>query len=317
MGRPPTEKRFRLSDKTMQIDRSTIAEQMLQAKVSSSRRACFIVLGGLDVGSVVQLENDVVTIGRDPKCDLMLRDDGISRHHAEVTRSGPDYIVIRDLNSTNGTFVDGKKISEAKLRDGEKVLLGRRTVLKFVLQDELEESYQRQMYESSTRDGLTGAYNRKYFNEKIVADLSFARRHQVPFTLLLLDIDFFKKVNDTFGHRTGDKVLISVTDSISNTIRTEDILSRYGGEEFAVIAQGTGAKGGYALGGRIRQAVAETPVIAEDGSNRVVQVTVSIGLSTVLPGVATEPETVVSAADKNLYEAKETGRNRVIASQIG
>ena len=123
-------------------------------------------------------------------------------------------LVVTDLDSTNGTFVGGEKIAEAVLKDGDKMLLGRRTVLKFVLQDELEQSYQQQMYESSTRDGLTGAYNRKYFSQKLTADLSFARRHRIPFSLLMLDIDFFKKINDTHGHRTGDDGIFEVVGEV-------------------------------------------------------------------------------------------------------
>ncbi|MCP4600645.1 MAG: diguanylate cyclase [Proteobacteria bacterium] len=310
-----SEKGPRLSERTVQISRSTVADQMRRAS-TGRRKACFIILGGLDVGNVVVLDKSVMTIGRDPKCNLVLRDDGISRHHAEVTRGDADYIVIRDLNSTNGTFVDGKKVMEVTLRDGDKVLLGRRTILKFVLQDELEETYQRQMYESSTRDGLTGVFNRKYFIEKIISDLSFALRHKIPFTLLLLDIDFFKKVNDTYGHRTGDKVLVAVTDAIASTIRTEDVLARYGGEEFAVIAQGTNLEGGRALGERIRKNVADKYVTAANDTEDVVRVTVSTGVTTVPPGLARKPEVVVSAADKNLYKAKESGRNKTIASQI-
>jgi two-component system, cell cycle response regulator len=274
-------------------------------------------LGGLDVGSVVPFVGSVFVIGRDSKCNLILRDDGISRQHVEVKRTDDDFIIVRDLGSTNGTFIDGKKITEATLRDGEKVLLGRRTVLKFVMQDELEQSYQIQMYESSTRDGLTGTFNRKYFVQKIVADLSFAKRHGIPFSLLLLDIDFFKKVNDTHGHRTGDQALVSVTEAINATIRTEDLLARYGGEEFAVIAQGTNLVGGEALGERIRKRIAETDIPIADESGKFIKVTVSIGVATLPPGVAAQPEAVVSAADKNLYQAKEAGRNRVVASRIG
>jgi two-component system cell cycle response regulator len=308
-------KRENWAELTMQIDRTTSKEKVL-AIGAGSKQACFLVLGGMDVGKIIPISADVVTIGRDPKCDLVLRDDGISRIHAEVTRSGLGYVLVRDLESTNGTYVGGKQVTEAELKDGEKVVLGRRTILKYVLQDELEQSYQRKMYESSTRDSLTGIFNRRYFVQKIVADLSFARRHKIPFSLLLLDIDHFKNVNDTHGHLVGDKVLVAVTQAITETIRTEDLLARYGGEEFAIIAQGTDLAGGRALAERIRQRVAETQVLASDDANSDVRVTVSLGVAAVPPGFATNPETLVSKADKNLYEAKETGRNRTVASEL-
>ncbi|MDJ0761950.1 MAG: GGDEF domain-containing protein [Myxococcota bacterium] len=307
--------KHKLSDRTLQIDRSTLAEQMLNVN-AIKKKASFIILGGLDIGSVRPIDKSKMIIGRDPKCDLVLRDDGISRHHAEVTHMGLGSVAIRDLDSTNGTFIEGKRIKDAVLRDGEKVLLGRRTILKFVLQDELEQSYQQQMYESSTRDGLTGAYNRKYFIKKTLADLSFSRRHNLPFTLLLLDIDFFKKINDTYGHRTGDQVLVRVTETIHGIIRAEDSLARYGGEEFAIVAQGTDINGGSSLAERIRSGIESKVFKAVDGSEASFHITVSIGVATVSPGITSQPESVVSAADSNLYQAKNTGRNRVVSSEV-
>jgi diguanylate cyclase (GGDEF)-like protein len=314
MGRESKERSFR-SDGTMQLDRTAIVEA-LTVEVEEQKQACFVILEGLDVGRIVKITDTVSVIGRDPESTVHLRDDGISRHHAEVTRTGPSSLVIRDLDSTNGTFVGGKKVPQATLREGDKVLLGQRTILKFVLQDALEESYQRKMYESSTRDGLTGAYNRKYFTEKIVTDLSFARRHGLPFTLLMLDVDLFKRVNDTYGHPTGDRVLVEVTDSISGTIRTEDTLARYGGEEFAVIAQGTGGEGGGILAERIRKKIEAISFVSVDEPRTGFRVTVSIGVCTAPPRSKAPPEQILARADKNLYEAKETGRNRVVASEI-
>ncbi len=300
-------------ERTIQIDRSTIAEQMRNEK---QKKACFIVIGGLDVGSVIGLDEPVVTMGRDVDCKVVLKDDGVSRFHAEVRREGPDKVIIKDLGSTNGTFVAGERIDQAALTDGTKVLIGRRTILKFVFQDELEHSYQQQMYESSTRDGLTGIYNRKYFAQKLLTDLSFARRHQIFCTLAMFDIDHFKKVNDTYGHRAGDKVLIGVTEAVNKMIRTEDVLARYGGEEFAVIAQGTDFKGGAALGERIRECVAQQKVNIAKGGELILQVTVSVGVATISPTKEIEPSAVVSAADANLYQAKNKGRNRVVATLV-
>ncbi|MCP4197160.1 MAG: diguanylate cyclase [Proteobacteria bacterium] len=303
------------SDRTMQIDRSIIDKQLRTTK-TKNKKACFVILGGLDVGSIIEMASLQMTVGRDPNCDFVLRDDGISRVHIEVTRSGDDYVTVQDLGSTNGTFIQGEKVKRAMLKDGDKMLLGRRTVLKFVFQDELEQSYQRQMYESSTRDGLTGVYNRKYFAQKLSADLSFAHRHRIPFTLLMLDIDFFKKINDTYGHRTGDYVLIAVADMIQTTIRTEDALARYGGEEFAILAPGTDATGGHALAERIRAELSGHAVPAQNSVDQTIQVTVSIGVATLQPGVPFEADDLISVADKNLYQAKEGGRNQTVTSVI-
>jgi diguanylate cyclase (GGDEF)-like protein len=300
-------------ERTMQIDRFGLVEQM---RGEVEKKPCFIVIGGLDVGSVIHLEEPVITMGRDAKCGVVLRDDGVSRFHAEVRRKEPGQVIIRDLDSTNGTFVAGQRIKEAVLSDGDKVLIGRRTILKFTFQDEIEYNYQKQIYESSTRDGLTGVYNRKYFSKKIVSDLSFARRHRVPCTLAMFDIDHFKKVNDTYGHRTGDRVLISVTRAVKQMIRTEDTFARYGGEEFIVIALGTDFEGGKTLGERIRACVAQQQIQAVDGSQSILQVTSSVGVITAPPDANVEPSALVSAVDANLYEAKRRGRNNVVVSLI-
>ena len=298
---------------TMQLDRSMATEQI---RSITSPKACFVVMGGMDVGKIIVIEEPVITIGRDAKCSVVFHDDGVSRFHVEVRRETADSIIIRDLSSTNGTFIGGKRITEAKLYDGTTVLIGRRTILKFTFQNELDYNFQQQMYETSTRDGLTGVYNRRYFSQKIITDLSFARRHQIPCTLVIFDIDHFKKVNDTYGHRTGDQVLITVTEAVGNVIRKEDILARYGGEEFVVIAQGTDLVGGKALGERIQLCVAGQRIPALDDPNTVIKITVSIGVATVPSDASVEVDELISTADANLYHAKRHGRNQVVTSPV-
>lgn len=298
---------------TLQVNRSMASKQM---RSISSPKACFVVMGGMDVGRIIVLEEPVITIGRDAKCTVVIQDDGVSRFHMEVRSESEDSVVIRDLGSTNGTFIGGKRITKAKLHDGAKVLIGRRTILKFTFQDELDLHFQQQMYETSTRDGLTDVYNRRYFSKKIVADLSFAQRHQIPCTLVLLDIDHFKKVNDTYGHRTGDQVLITVTKALGNVLRKEDILARYGGEEFVVIAQGTDLEDGKSLGKRVQHCVAEQRVTALNKPNKIIKVTVSVGVATVPIGASTGADDLISAADANLFHAKQSGRNQVVASTV-
>ena len=303
-------------NQTIQIHRSTMVEKMRRLEGEGRRQPCFVILGGLDVGGVADIPKGGMSIGRDPGCDLVLKDDGISRVHARVRLRDPESIVIEDRNSTNGTFVAGERVESAVLREGDKVLLGRRTILKFALQDELEESLQRSLFESMARDGLTGAFNRKHFDRKIASDLSFALRHRLPLTLLMLDVDHFKSVNDTYGHPTGDHVLVTLTRAIQEMIRNEDTLARYGGEEFGVIAQGTPPAGGSALAERIRDRIEREPLTSLDESPTPFTVTVSIGAATLPAGGSGTPEALVSAADRNLYRAKEAGRNRVVSSEL-
>jgi two-component system, cell cycle response regulator len=224
--------------------------------------------------------------------------------------------VLRDLGSTNGTFVDGIRIQEAELNKGDKVFLGQWTILKYELYDRIEAAYQRQIYESSIRDGLTGVYNRKYFNQRLLSDLSFAKRHNLWFTLMIFDLDHFKNINDTFGHQAGDQVLKNVAASVHAMVRTEDIICRYGGEEFAIIAPGTDYEGGLKLGQRLLARVeneTETPSARSGGA---IKVTVSIGFATVRPETVLEPAKVIAIADENLYTSKNEGRNRSTGSMM-
>lgn len=292
-----------------------LAEQLGRV-VESRPRPCLLVLGGLDMGQTIEIGEDGVVLGRDETCDLILRDDGISRRHLEVKPHGADRAIARDLASTNGTFVRGQRVEVAELQSGEKLLVGRRTLLRFALQDDLDLQYQREMYSSSIRDGLTGLFNRRYFGQKLRADISFSRRHRVPLSLLMFDIDHFKRVNDTHGHRTGDAVLTAFAATVADSIRTEDVLARYGGEEFAIIAPATGLDGARALAERIRETVALKTVESADGSGAGVGITVSAGVATLRPGQAIEADAMVDAADQNLYAAKKGGRNRIVASEI-
>jgi diguanylate cyclase (GGDEF)-like protein len=302
-------------DVTTRSEVPPLAEQLGRDQ-DRAQRPCLLVLSGLDMGNASTIGDPGLVIGRDDDCSLVLRDDGISRRHMEVKLYGADRVIVRDLESTNGSFVRGQRIEVAELRDGEKFLLGRRTLLKFALQDDLDLAYQREMYNSSIRDGLTGIFNRRYFNQKLGSDISFALRHKIPLSLLMFDLDHFKRVNDSYGHRTGDAVLIACANEVAETIRTEDVLARYGGEEFAIIAPATDHAGASSLAQRIRRTVAKLTVSAVDESGAEVRVTISVGATTLEPGAQTDAASMIQATDENLYEAKRAGRNQVVATPI-
>jgi diguanylate cyclase (GGDEF)-like protein len=277
---------------------------------------CLVILSGLDMGRVIPVAEQGMLVGRGDACQLMLRDDAISRQHIEIRREGDERVVVRDLSSTNGTFVAGRRIEQAELRDGDKLFLGRHTVLKFRVHDAIDLSYQNEMYKSSTRDLLTGAFNRRYFAQKMSADLSFGRRHGIPMSLLMLDIDYFKQVNDTYGHDVGDEVLRAFSTAVADSIRAEDVLARYGGEEFAIIAQGTGIDGGMALAERIRNRICSSTIETSAGPGARIKLTVSTGVASLKPGAKAEASLMITTADVNLYAAKKGGRDRVVATEV-
>jgi two-component system cell cycle response regulator len=159
-------------------------------------------------------------------------------------------------------------------------------------------------------DGLTGLRSRRFFEEALAGESARAARNRVPLSMLLLDIDHFKSVNDTYGHHGGDLVLVEVSHRLSTMLRAGDVVARYGGEEFAVLLPATGPKQAREIAERLRRAVGSVPIAVDD--DRVLQVTVSVGVAG-MPAVPTTAELVVTA-DRALYAAKNSGRNRVITA---
>lgn len=281
----------------------------LESLSGAQRTAAFIVIGGRAFGRSFTLEEEETMIGRAPECGIRLDDDGISRGHAKVVRADDEWIVI-DLQSTNGTYHDGERIQIHTLEDGDKVQVGLGTILRFQYQDVMDERYQRSMYESKTRDALTEAYNRGYFMEAIERECAYAQRHGQTLSLLMFDIDHFKRVNDTYGHSAGDVALKLVAGAVANAVRKEDIFARYGGEEFAVLLRDTSSEMAFILAERIRRSI-EKLEIEHDG--RRIPCTVSIGISSTSSRLTRSSE-LIDAADERLYRAKGGGRNRTEAA---
>lgn len=273
------------------------------------------VLLGREVGAAFAISSQAALIGRNPRAHVPLQDDGASRNHARVLTRGRTY-ELEDLGSTNGTFLNGTRIrGRIALSDGDRIQIGN-CLLRFALKDELEWEASKNVYEASVRDGLTSAFNRRYFEERLISEFAFAARHGSPLCVLLVDIDYFKQVNDRYGHQAGDQVLRGVGAALRGGLRAEDVLARYGGEEFAILARGIGAPGARILAERLRVLVERCENVWEA---RPIPVTVSIGLAHNHAGAAAaDPQRLVAAADKALYAAKNAGRNRIeIASSPG
>src|SRR6188508_471912 len=168
------------------------------APTGEAQNAYLVVMAGSNVGEMYKLDKAQLVIGRGDKADLRLVDDGISRDHARIVKDG-DRMVLEDLGSTNGTYCNGERVSRQPLSEGDKILLGTTTILKFSYHDKLDEAFQRQMSESALRDGLTRAYNKRYFSERVESELQYSLRHATPLSLIFLDIDHFKAINDQHG----------------------------------------------------------------------------------------------------------------------
>lgn len=282
--------------------------QSLTARSPQNRRACLTVLTGSRSGHIVKMKDGSIVVGRATKAELRVEDDGISRHHASISNeSGRAW--IEDLGSRNGTFVNGERIdNKVELREGDKIQVGRGTVLRFGFQDALDESFHASLLSSALRDGLTKLFNKRYLMDRLDSELKFAQRHNTSLALLLFDIDHFKTINDTHGHLAGDAVLTKVADVVLGAVRNEDVVARFGGDELAVVLRSTSIDSAAFTAERLRKLVEAARPTFEAAR---LQATVSIGIASYPETGAMTPEHLISAADKALYAAKRAGRNRV------
>jgi diguanylate cyclase (GGDEF)-like protein len=282
---------------------------LLPVKAPKRDRPYFIVLAGSSLGRMFRIEGDEVILGRATNATVRLEDDGISRNHAKVVMRGNE-LWIEDMGSQNGTFINGEKVSTQQLKDGDKIQVGATTILKFTYHDDLDDRFQQKMYDAALHDGLTKAFNKRHFLERLAVEVAYARRHKTPLTLIMLDVDHFKQVNDKHGHLAGDHVLVGLAAIIEKQLRTEDLFARYGGEEFAVLCRGASLGNAAVLGERLRVQVEAAKF--EHGGN-VIPVTISLGIAAQSDKAADGATHLVSEADAGLYDAKRGGRNRVVA----
>jgi diguanylate cyclase (GGDEF)-like protein len=290
----------------------TLVSSVSPLTPSTNARGILSVIGGGEAGRVLSLAAGLsVSLGRSEKCTHRIDDASVSSLHARVVVVGKDY-VLADERSTNGTFVNGARVSEpVVLRDGDRIQLGPNVLMRFALVDEHEEGALSRIYEAAHRDALTGAFNRKHFEERIEGELAYARRHGSQLSCVLLDVDHFKKVNDTYGHPAGDAVLKSTVITMSRSVRTEDVVARYGGEEFVLLVRDSSLRAAASIAERIRHTVSQSVVVF---GGKEIRVTASAGVASVeCCGDRRDRATLLGVADRRLYRAKQLGRNRVVS----
>jgi diguanylate cyclase (GGDEF)-like protein len=288
---------------------SNLAELQKELAARSRRSHPYLlVLAGGNVGQMFRIEAGETFLGRSTSATIRIDDDGVSRRHARLFQIGEE-IQIEDLQSSNGTLVNGEAVRSRPLRDGDKIQLGSTTILKFTYHDMLDESFHQQMHEAAQRDALTKAYNKRYFLDQLEKELAYARRHNTSLSLLMFDVDHFKRVNDTYGHLAGDYVLARLARVVSGTLRAEDLFARYGGEEFCILCRGVPLNHAGVLAERVRQTVQSTP-FEHEGTAMPITISIGVAAHPELPIETTAQ--LIAAADEALYEAKRGGRNRVL-----
>ncbi len=196
--------------------------------------AALVVIHGDGLGKKYDLAQPEVTIGRSSKSDIQVDQESVSRLHARVVSDGGK-VTIEDGGSTNGTFVNDEQADGAfRLRNGDLIKIGR-TIFKFIASNNIEAAYHDEVYRLTTVDELTQVFNRRYFEDTLDREVARCQRHHRSLSLVMLDIDSFKRINDTHGHLAGDMVLKNVATLIKGRVRREDVVARFGGEEFALL----------------------------------------------------------------------------------
>jgi diguanylate cyclase (GGDEF)-like protein len=259
-----------------------------------------------DFGRRHVLKKPLTTIGRGRDNDIALQSDAVSRHHAKLERRGME-LVISDLGSTNGTFVndDPTRLTECRLKRGDQLRIGD-TVFKYLSGMDIEAQYHAIISQMAMTDGLTNLSNRKQLDASLEEEVARAQRHRRKLSLLMLDIDHFKRINDDHGHLVGDGVLTRLAALMKQRLRPTDKLGRYGGEEFCAILPETPLCGAAEIAESLRALIDEQRIVVD---NRTVAVTVSIGIAELQAEM--QCADLYRAADQMLYRAKTLGRNRV------
>jgi diguanylate cyclase (GGDEF)-like protein len=288
------------------------------APVPRERRPALVFLRGELLAVPIPLERDEVTLGRALEADVRVNDARASRLHAIITTerdtvSGEMRYRITDLGSTNGTIVNGQPITESYLQDGDKIVIGEH-MLRFDMLDEIDREFQRQIHRLLVHDDLTGLLTSKSFFSELRREAARAQVDGRPFCVLMMDLDFFKNVNDTYGHLAGNETLEEIGGVIMRALRAGDVAARFGGEEFAAFLLDADLNQGMIAAERVRAAVEEHPFPAarrgspDEGLKH--HMTISIGLAS-FPEDARDAIELVEMADSALYRAKRNGRNQV------
>jgi diguanylate cyclase (GGDEF)-like protein len=278
----------------------------LQERAAADSESCLVQIHGPNLGKNYVLDAEEFTIGRDMKNNIVLDIDNVSRRHAIIrTRQGRSY--VQDLGSTNGTYLNDQEVlEEAALRSGDLVKVGG-AIFKFLSGGNIETLYHEEIYQLTIVDGLTQINNKRYLTEFLEREIGRCHRYNRDLSLIMIDLDHFKKVNDTHGHIAGDFVLRELAQRIKQRIRKEECFARYGGEEFAIVIPESGPDNARRFAEKLRKIVADHPFVFE---GKEIQVTISLGVAD-MTSEMTDPAQFIKGADAKLYEAKEAGRNQV------
>src|SRR5258706_5812889 len=284
------------------------------------RRPALVSLRGELMAVPIPLERDEVIIGRAIEADVRLNDSRASRLHARISseldpETRQTNCRITGLGSTNGTLVNGEPITEVPLNDGDKIVIGDH-LFRFDLLDEIDREFQQQIHRLIAHDELTGLLTSKSFFSELRREAARAEADSRPFCILMMDLDHFKEVNDTYGHLVGSRTLEETGRIIKEALRAGDVAARFGGEEFAAFLLDADYAQGLVAAERVRAAIENhafsTVRKGSTGEIKTQHITISVGVAA-FPDDARDPIELIELADSALYRAKRSGRNRICA----
>src|SRR6266567_4586877 len=309
-----------ISAKEQQVDSDKTQPQKEGMRTQSERRPALIFLRGELMAVPIPLERDEVVLGRAVEADVRVNDHRASRLHARISaernsQTGTVHYKITDLGSTNGTLLNGQLVTESILNDGDKVVIGDH-LFRFEMLDEIDREFQQQIHRLLAHDELTGLLTSKSFFSELRREVARVQTESRPFCVLMMDVDYFKIVNDSYGHLVGSETLEEIGGIIKRELRAGDVAARFGGEEFAAFLLDADYAQGLVAAERVRAEIEkyEFPAVRRDSGmpRKTHHIKISIGIAS-FPDDARDPIQLVEMADSALYRAKRSGRNRVCA----
>jgi len=260
------------------------------------------------MGTRYTLGDVPVVLGRGSDCEIRINDHSVSRRHARIQPGADGYYAV-DLQSTNGTFVNDVPASMYKLKDGDYLRVGN-CIYRFLMGGNVETEYHEEIYRLTIIDALTDIHNKRYFLEFLDRELARSMRYERPLSLVMIDIDRFKSINEDLGHLGGDFTLRELSARLKGNIRKEELFARYGGEEFALVLPETPLEGAVTLTERLVKVISQLPFQYEDRSYNV---TISAGITMTMGEKDVTTIELIRRADEKLYQAKHAGRNRAVS----
>lgn len=305
----------------MSEDKTIIANFEQMTAIGSTRRdkpCCLVQYSGEQIGKRFSVESNVCIAGRSPQAAIFIDEPSVSRKHAKIF-AYQDKVTIEDLGSSNGTFVNDQQVTDkVTIQSGDMIRLGT-VMLKFFSSSDMDNMVHDKIYRKVTIDAGTGVFNKRYLQDTLKSEFKVSRAYNQDVAIIYYDLDFFKKVNDTYGHEAGDYILKESAQLVRKLIRKQDVLCRLGGEEFVIILPSTGGSTAAELAERIRKNIEEYVFKVEHtdahGKKQITShtQTLSLGVASIEPEMK-EVKQLLQVADERLYRSKQTGRNKVTAA---